>query len=73
MHRFLPLLLLTLTGCFPTYRHSITDAIKAPLRSDEGAVVVVGPDGSRETFEAPYAVQPVPGGVLVCARLVPSW
>ncbi len=60
------------TGCYPTYRHSIADAIKAPLRSDKGALAVVAPDGSRETFEAPYAVQPFPGGVRVSAHLLPS-
>lgn len=73
MNRVLPLLCLAFTaGCFPTYRHTVSEVIKEPLSADNGALAVVAPDGSRDTFEAPYAVQPLPGGVRVSARLLPS-
>ncbi len=71
--RWVPLVVLALTtGCFPTYRHTVSEVFKEPLRADKGALAVVAADGSRDTFEAPYAVQPLPGGVRVSTRLLPS-
>lgn len=73
MTRVLPLLLLAFTtGCFPTHRHSLADVIKAPPASRCGTLVVVGPEGTRTAFEAPYEVQPFPGGLAVNAKLLPS-
>ena len=73
MNRAIPLFLLAVaSGCFPTYKHSVIDVTKAPLAAENGDLAVVTTDGHVIHYQAPYSVQPIPGGIEVRSKLLPS-